>query len=75
MTALNYRNRLTAIAGSLLLLGGCSPVAPWERGTLAKPEMAVNPHPQLNAFRDHIFNSKEASQGGHSGAGGGCGCN
>ncbi|MGR8930707.1 MAG: DUF4266 domain-containing protein [Gammaproteobacteria bacterium] len=37
--------------------------------------MAIHPDPNQNAFRDHIFSSKEASQGGHSGAGGGCGCN
>jgi hypothetical protein len=63
------------LCGGLLVCQGCSTVAPWERGNLAKPEMSINPHPNLNSFRDHIFSSKEASQGGHSGAGGGCGCN
>jgi hypothetical protein len=56
-------------------LAGCAPVAPWERGNLAKPEMAINPTPNQNAFRDHIFTSKAAAQGGHGSAGGGCGCN
>ncbi|MGZ0079351.1 DUF4266 domain-containing protein [Methylomonas fluvii] len=37
--------------------------------------MAITPHPNREAFRDHIFTSKEASQGGHGGSGGGCGCN
>ncbi len=59
----------------LLVCQGCETVSPWERGNLAKKEMGVNPTPNLNSFRDHIFTSKEASQGGHSGAGGGCGCN
>lgn len=59
----------------LLLCQGCSPVSPWERGNLAKDEMSINPTPNLNSFREHIFTSKEASQGGHGGAGGGCGCN
>ncbi|MBD9363182.1 DUF4266 domain-containing protein [Methylomonas fluvii] len=54
---------------------GCSAVSPWERGNLAKEEMAITPHPNREAFRDHIFTSKEASQGGHGGSGGGCGCN
>lgn len=59
----------------LLLLQACSPVAPWERGNLAKDEMAIQPNPNLNNFREHIFTAREASQGGHIGAGGGCGCN
>ncbi|WP_231499702.1 DUF4266 domain-containing protein [Methylomonas sp. MK1] len=37
--------------------------------------MALNPKPNLSHFRDHIFTSKEASQGGLNGSGGGCGCN
>jgi len=58
-----------------LFMQGCTQVSAWERGNLAKPEMSINPNPNQNAFREHIFTSKEASQGGHTGAGGGCGCN
>lgn len=54
---------------------GCVKVQPWERGVLAKPEMSTNPNPTISNIRDHIFSSKEASQGGHGGTGGGCGCN
>lgn len=60
---------------ALVICQGCSSVAPWERGTLAKPEMSIMPDPALTGLRDHIFSSKEGSQGGHSGTGGGCGCN
>ncbi len=63
------------ILGGLLVCQGCGTVSAWERGNLARKEMAINPSPNLNGFRDHIFTSKEAAQGGHSGAGGGCGCN
>jgi Domain of unknown function (DUF4266) len=59
----------------LLLCQGCTTVSPWERGNLAKKEMGVNPTPNLNSFRDHVFTSKESAHGGHSGSGGGCGCN
>jgi hypothetical protein len=31
--------------------------------------------PLESALNDHIFFSKEASSGGNSAAGGGCGCN
>ena len=58
-------------------LAGCGSlgVEPWQRGTLAKPEMALNCDPLTQAFDDHIYFSKEATSGGRSFAGGGCGCN
>ena len=56
-------------------LSGCQPVQAWERGTLAKPEMAVDANPMETALNNHIYFSKEASNGGHSATGGGCGCN
>ena len=68
------------LAKVIMLLGwllsqGCSEVAPWERGNLARPDMALDPNPNLNHVRDHIFTSREASHGGRAGSGGGCGCN
>lgn len=63
------------LAALLLLAAGCQGVKPWERGTLARPEMALNAQPLRNAIDDHIYFSKEASSGGRSFAGGGCGCN
>lgn len=65
--------RLLAIL-LVALLSSCA-VKPWERGNLAKKNMAISPNPSLNALRDHAFTSKEASQGGYGGSGGGCGCN
>jgi Domain of unknown function (DUF4266) len=59
----------------LLLTGGCTPVAPWQRGNLAKPHMALEPDPATAAVRRHIHVSKEASSGGYGSGGGGCGCN
>jgi len=64
--------------GSLLaFLSGCSSmgVEPWDRDLLAKPEMAINASPLDQSIDDHIYFSKEASSGGRSFAGGGCGCN
>lgn len=54
---------------------GCTPVAPWQRGKLAKPQMALDPYPLQNTFKAHIYNSREAASGGSSAGGGGCGCN
>jgi hypothetical protein len=61
----------------ILFLSACSSmgVQPWERGVLAKPEMALNAEPLEISIDDHIYFSKEASSGGRGFAGGGCGCN
>lgn len=61
----------------LLISSGCSSlgVEPWERDLLARKEMALNASPIDAALDDHIYFSKEASSGGRSFAGGGCGCN
>ena len=57
------------------ILVGCAPVAAWERGNLARPEMAIQSDPLESALDNHVYFSKEASSGGNSTAGGGCGCN
>jgi hypothetical protein len=53
----------------------CEPVQPWERGDLAKPQMAMEPNGTNSALRAHTFAAREAAQGGNAGVGGGCGCN
>jgi hypothetical protein len=61
----------------VIFLGGCSSlgVEPWERDILAKKEMALISAPIDAALDDHIYFSKEATSGGRSFGGGGCGCN
>jgi hypothetical protein len=59
----------------ILCLQACEPVEPWERGDLAKPQMAMDPNPTNSALRAHTFAAREATQGGNAGVGGGCGCN
>lgn len=57
-------------------LAGCvTEVPPWERGILARPEMAMEPDPLEASFRQHVFFSKEGAAGGYGVGGGGCGCN
>ena len=55
-------------------ISGCTPVAPWQRGTLAKAQMALDPYPAQNTFNAHIYGSREAATGSSSAGGGGCGC-
>jgi hypothetical protein len=69
--------------GLLLLLfgattmGGCASlgVQPWQRDVLAREDMRLDADPLDAAIDDHLYFSKEASSGGRSFAGGGCGCN
>jgi Domain of unknown function (DUF4266) len=64
------------LCGSLMM-GACTSlgVKPWERDLLARREMQLNADPLDAAIDDHLYFSKEASSGGRSFAGGGCGCN
>jgi hypothetical protein len=64
-----------ALLSMIVLLSGCAgaPKA-WDRGTLARPEMALEPDPLLASYRDHTFVSKEQARGRAAAAGGGCGC-
>ena len=50
-------------------------VQPWQKGNLAKPEMAFDPDALETRFADHTYFSKEGASGGASVGGGGCGCN
>lgn len=57
-----------------LWLPGCSPVAPWERGNLAKPQMELDPYPMQSGLRGHVNSARQGSASGGSAEGGGCGC-
>jgi len=56
---------------------GCSSlgVKPWQRDLLSRQDMQLNGDNLDDAIDDHLYFSKEASSGGRSFAGGGCGCN
>jgi len=57
-----------------LLASACASVEPWQRGTLAKAHMALDPHPQRTALLAHVRAAREAASGGVTKDGGGCGC-
>jgi hypothetical protein len=56
---------------------GCTVLGakPWEHDLMAERAMQVGAYPIEAGMDDHIYFSKEASSGGRSFAGGGCGCN
>jgi hypothetical protein len=75
---MRYRCRnLLLLLASAAIVAGCSSlgVKPWERDMLAREEMRLDSDPLDAAIDDHLYFSKEASSGGRSFAGGGCGCN
>jgi len=66
---------VTLIAAGLAGCATFAPPQPWEKGTLAKPEMQLD-RPALEAkATQHIYTSKEGAGGGYGVGGGGCGCN
>ena len=69
------KRKLISLVVLISVTSGCASlgVQPWERDLLAKKEMSLNSAPVDAALDDHIYFSKEASSGGRSFAGGGCG--
>ena len=63
---------------AILQLTACSSVktvAPYDRGYLAEDGMQWEESSRNARLKGHVYTSKEASSGGASAAGGGCGCN
>ena len=66
---------LLLVAVLLAASSGCEAVRPWERGTLARAEMQLDPNALQTNLYEQVYYSKEASRGGTKTAGAGCGCN
>ena len=58
-----------------VLACGCTPVAPYQRGYLALPEMGFDAAPGIAKPMEKVYPAKEAASGTASVGGGGCGCN
>ncbi|MBT3530627.1 MAG: DUF4266 domain-containing protein [Gammaproteobacteria bacterium] len=69
--------KILLLLAMCLMFSACSQlgIQPWERGILAQEEMRLVSDPIAARLDDHIYFSKEASSGGASFGGGGCGCN
>ena len=67
--------RIAALLVAAAWLGGCAPVRPWQRGTLAHRCMQPDARPQETRARNHMLGARESAQGAAGEAGGGCGCN
>jgi hypothetical protein len=60
-----------------VMLAGCASlgVKPWQRDVLSRQDMRPDGSKLDDAIDEHLYFSKEASSGGRSFGGGGCGCN
>jgi Domain of unknown function (DUF4266) len=67
--------RLLLLLGATVVSCGCTTVEPYQRGHLARPDMALEPSPGTGRALEKTYASKEAASGGGSVGGGGCGCN
>ena len=65
------------LIGLLIVVTGCSGlgVKPWQRDLMAREDMRLDANSIDTSLDEHMYFSKEASTGGRSFAGGGCGCN
>jgi hypothetical protein len=64
-----------ALLAAAAMLAACAPVAPYQRGYLARSEMAFEDSPGNARALEKTYAAKEAASGGASVGGGGCGCN
>lgn len=69
--------RIQTLLGCCLLTMclGCSTIAPYQRETLSRPDMAMDAQSELQFGEEHARNYREGSSGAGRARGGGCGCN
>jgi hypothetical protein len=76
---MNHRHKLylLLIIVAAAALSGCSSIGPkpWQRDLLSRQDMQLSGNSLDDAIDEHLYFSKEASSGGRSFGGGGCGCN
>jgi len=66
---------VAALVSAALAASACAPVASYQRGYLARDDMALDASPGTTKALEKTYASKEAASGGASVGGGGCGCN
>lgn len=67
--------RISVIILLLAFASGCATVAPYQRETLARPDMQFERNPDATAGEQHATAYREGSSGAVGASGGGCGCN
>lgn len=67
--------RSLCLALAALCAAGCTAVAPYQRGYLAREDMALDADLGTAKAIEKTYSAKEAASGGAAVGGGGCGCN
>ena len=57
-TCMTCARRLASLALITLATSGCTAVEPWQRGRLAKPQMAADIHSLQDSARAHVHSSR-----------------
>ena len=70
-----FMRHVLPVAALVFALSACEAVSPWQWGSLARPEMQLDPSALQSALYEQVYESKEASRGRAKTAGAGCGCN
>ena len=71
----NFPVSVVALVVLALFASACATVRPEQRAVLADPTMRFEGEPGEKAAVEHALENREASYGGGSVRGGGCGCN
>jgi hypothetical protein len=72
-SSVRARGLFAAAALFFVFSAGCTRVAPYERGVLARPTMS--PGSLAGPGEEHVYDVHEGATGGGTAGGGGCGCN
>ena len=67
--------RISSMLLLIMSLTACTHVEPWQKQRLAQDDMRLDTHDVNETMMDHFYFSREASSGGSTQSGGGCGCN
>jgi hypothetical protein len=67
--------RLIMVCVALATFSACATVSPYQRETLARPDMQFERNGDATAGEEHATAYREGSSGAVGSSGGGCGCN
>jgi hypothetical protein len=67
--------RLVSLIACFVTLSGCQNIEAWERAGLSNYTMRPDRDPLGSHLSEHVFFTREGTNGGTSIGSGGCGCN
>jgi len=72
---MKYLILMISVCGTLLMMGSCASVKPYQKSKLNDAEMILSSRP-IEKYQNNFLIYREGASGGNGGkTGGGCGCN